>query len=173
MGCDIHGYIERKKKPEEGKHNWPFWELACRVYGNRNYTFFGVLNNVREELAMFPDRGFPDDASGDLEAIYEHWEGDGHSHSWISRKEVEFAVSSEATVKITRFWSNSQIERLKKGDWDAMYPCCGGTSQPDWAEATFEVPVSAVGVKREFELILKEMDRFPEYDTRFVFFFDN
>lgn len=168
MGCDIHGYIERRKKGTDDR-----WELACAVNGGRNYTFFGLLNNVREELAVFPDRGFPEDASYDLQNINEQWASDGHSHSYITREEVEKAASSETLVEITRYWPKQNLERLKNGDWEAMYPCCGGTSNPDLERATLRVPLDAVGVRYEFNQILDDMKRFPEYETRFVFWFDN
>jgi hypothetical protein len=169
MGCDIHGYVERRHK--EG--DWKRWILSGEVEGNRNYVFFGLLNGVREDLRMFEDRGFPKDASDALDSIKDRWDGDGHSHSWISKHEVERALASESKLSITRFWPTENLARLRNGDWEAMYPCCGGTTMEGWEQATLSVPFEAVGARSEFQWVLDYMNRFSEYETRFVFWFDN
>jgi len=83
MGCDIHGYIEVKK--DKG---WvPFEELPSV----RSYDLFAMLANVRNYNDIPPisePRGVPDDVS---QEIWEKIEADldGHSHSWLSWKDIK------------------------------------------------------------------------------------
>lgn len=88
MGCDIHGFIEKKKSA-------PNWRHVCEVGIDRNYEFFGVLNNIRRDRSIFPGRGFPEDASPTVKEAYEDWSGDAHSASWISKEEILSAMSNK------------------------------------------------------------------------------
>lgn len=103
MGADIHTYIERKMK----SGNWAFvadlnnivrskalWSSNMNSFGNafytvnsRNYTLFAQLASVRG--GGREPRGLPDDVSEMVEMFAQSWEGDAHSHSWLSA--VDFA----------------------------------------------------------------------------------
>jgi hypothetical protein len=74
MGCDIHGWVE--KKTDKG---WiGIAELKDR---DRNYGRFAMLAGVRGDG---PDPlGIPDDVSQTTEYYIDVWDGDGHSHSFI------------------------------------------------------------------------------------------
>lgn len=80
---------------------------------NRNYQLFGFLAGVRSDitpcLAWLADpddptphphstRGVPDDVSGCVNTEVLTWEGDGHSHSWLTLRELVagFAASTIA-----------------------------------------------------------------------------
>lgn len=100
MGCDIHPFVEVQL--EEGS-----WDLVLKPelteYGftnnyyfsrMRNYDLFGVLADVRngtygeEFVPIAEPRGLPDDISCDVKAISEDWGIDGHSHSYLTLKEL-------------------------------------------------------------------------------------
>lgn len=116
MGCDIHLYVERKVdgkwvsadmwKPdpdtdeEEGGPRM-IVERADRFYKGRNYDLFGMLANVRngrgfagcvtgtgfEPISM--PKGLPEDVSPEVKAESDCWNGDGHSHSWLTLAELK------------------------------------------------------------------------------------
>ena len=58
MGCDIHCYIEYKKKNDD---HWR--SFGGRINPGRNYTLFGVMAGVRCDGLLYPLRGFPEDAA--------------------------------------------------------------------------------------------------------------
>lgn len=116
MGCDIHLYGEKKIydfDDEEKKHGvWvslDLWkEMDCepsyagkletpyknRFYnGGRNYNLFTALAGVRSHyftnLLRIPEpKGFPKDASKPVKQCKRHWGSDGHSHSYLTLKEL-------------------------------------------------------------------------------------
>jgi hypothetical protein len=98
MGADIHTYIERKMP----SGNWAFvsnldnviyskalWSSdkpnfvhAFYVVNSRNYELFARLASVRGDGREA--RGLPDGVSEMVQMYADAWEGDGHSHSWLS-----------------------------------------------------------------------------------------
>lgn len=98
MGADIHLFVERKMP----SGNWEFmasldhgvrakglWSGNMIDFGtgfykvaSRNYTLFGQLASVRG--GGREPRGLPNDVSEMVEMFASAWEGDGHSHSWLS-----------------------------------------------------------------------------------------
>jgi len=103
MGCDIHLFTERKRNinNEEKWVNVDNWKLnpyydkndeeereyeLNSAYGNRNYTLFSLLADVRnydDNKIISEPKGFPEDASEIVKKHNEYWEGDGHSHSFF------------------------------------------------------------------------------------------
>ena len=107
MGCDIHCYAERKNK--DGK-----WEIVGNVkkeedgwisidyepYHDRNYNLFDILANVSNETEfagyetgegfnpISNPKGVPSDASEEYASLYEQWDSDGHSHSYLTLREL-------------------------------------------------------------------------------------
>lgn len=84
MGCDIHAYAEVKEK---GK--WTFSGLT--PFDWRSYGMFGFLAGVRNYSKAEPiakGRGVPADLSPEVKESEESWDMDGHSHSWVSLKEL-------------------------------------------------------------------------------------
>ena len=94
MGCDIHDFVEIKVN---GK-----WEMLGDVfetydrlptrhpYDGRCYSLFALLAGVRgrDILPIAEPKGIPDDASIDYFEECKKWEGDGHSHSYLTLKEI-------------------------------------------------------------------------------------
>jgi hypothetical protein len=107
MGCDIHSYAETKWN---GK-----WELSTKpVFKNswydpksdyfkdepkfipepfnwRSYSMYGFLADVRNysySPVISEPRGLPDDVSDEVKKEYDYWDMDGHSHSWLTLREL-------------------------------------------------------------------------------------
>jgi hypothetical protein len=85
MGCDINAYAEVK---HAGR-----WEYApeAELFNCRDYGLFGWLAGVRNYSAvpvLAAPRGLPDDASREVRKEAEDWDGDGHTHSWLSAREL-------------------------------------------------------------------------------------
>jgi hypothetical protein len=65
--------------------------MTSSVFIGRNYTLFGVLNNVRSfnsETITDIDRGLPDDVSDEIYSDYEFMGPDAHSASHIYLNEI-------------------------------------------------------------------------------------
>jgi len=85
MGADIHVSLEKKVKDK--------WVMVTRLdHGaytyatNRNYERFGALAGVRRPGPA--PIGLPDDISDSTELFLQDWDGDAHSHSWLSLDEA-------------------------------------------------------------------------------------
>jgi len=115
MGCDIHLFVERKVDgkwisadrwtPNEyaGEEGEPdvCVEYENRFYKGRNYNLFAILASVRngvgfagwdtgdgfKPIAM--PKGLPSDVSAEVKAESDRWDGDGHSHSWLTLAELK------------------------------------------------------------------------------------
>ena len=88
MGCDIHIVLEKKHDGKwVGVHAFPYYESVNKGYMfapaiDRNYHRFAALAGVRGEG---PDaKGFPEDASELSRMLFDRWEDDGHSFSYLS-----------------------------------------------------------------------------------------
>lgn len=95
MGCDIHMCVELndwgwvpEKDTEERR--WQLVIAEAASYGERNYGLFGILAGVRDSRLplLVEPRGMPDDASLAACAESARLGRDGHTHSWITLKEV-------------------------------------------------------------------------------------
>lgn len=94
MGCDIHSFAEVK---ENGS-----WKVVedYRPFQDRNYQLFALLADVRNgsgfagcdtgnhiEPISIP-KGLPKDCSAKVQLNSDDWDIDGHSHSWLTLKEL-------------------------------------------------------------------------------------
>ena len=89
MGCNIHGFIEIMEYPESERNKW--W-AAHEIPYTRNYAFYAALAGVRNNIEITPisePKGMPPDVSMMSEAESKEMGRDGHSHSWLSYKEIK------------------------------------------------------------------------------------
>jgi hypothetical protein len=84
MGCDIHSYTE--KKTEQGYESVDFAPFDWRSYGM--YAFLAGVRNYSGITPIAEPRDLPDDVSSAVKQHAEDWNGDGHTHSWLSVKEL-------------------------------------------------------------------------------------
>lgn len=104
---------QKQEKPKLCQYGWPYrWEFQedpnypePPIYEafdpGRNYDLFSMLADVRNGYGfagcptgeyiqpICGPKGVPDDASPEYLQIVERWDGDGHSHSWLTLRELE------------------------------------------------------------------------------------
>lgn len=121
MGCDIHGFIQVRDRPDG---MWGTYAADPSI--RRDYTLFLIMAGIRshrwtESLprCMFsPPRGLPEDVAEQLAAelkdqvagsrpswdmqLLMRWEGDGHSYSWLSYEELVETAGTYLRYKATR-----------------------------------------------------------------------
>ena len=102
MGCDIHSYAEKKVNGkwekvsdqfslDEFDKKWYGKEKGDNPFGWRNYSIFAFLAGVRNYDHCTPisePKGLPDDISDEVKEKADDWDGDGHSHSFLTVKEL-------------------------------------------------------------------------------------
>ena len=224
MGCDIHCFVE-KRGPKTGKwkkisgfvsdyydpDNEYFssdkYKKTSRILCRRNYDEFAILANVRNGYgfagcdtgdAIRPismPKGLPEDVSSPIKRESDKWGGDGHSHSWLTAKEIKDYLA-EDLKKIQRGWVTVPTYKqfIETGN---PYPCCGMVDgsqimrvpQKDCEKIQAENPDKIVYTKIEWteyakdcapwlfneclnQLMAKSSDGTGE-DIRLVFWFDN
>lgn len=152
MGCDIHAYAERK--------NGDVWEDVGEIFEHvRSYALFGFLADVRnysEVPPIAPQRGIPDDVSGDVQAAYENWDSDAHSSSWLSLAEL-LAFDYDQTTEDRRV-----TRQIGPRAWDG-----GCTAEPgDGKRTTFRAFL--------VDWYFAELERLKTIGAeRIIFWFDN
>ena len=100
MGCDIHGWIEKKVYDK--------WVAVGEFRGcglERNYERFAQLAGVRGEG---PDpKGVPEDVSDTAKFHIDEWGVDGHSHSYMDLEpalDLFFETSRQMTDTRKTIW---------------------------------------------------------------------
>jgi hypothetical protein len=71
-------------------------QLTDQPFVARDYCVFAILAGVRNYsteagdafVPVAPPRGLPGDVSPEVARLSEFWDGDGHSHSWLTLREV-------------------------------------------------------------------------------------
>lgn len=131
MGCDIHMYVERKvgdtwqQVSEEEGIRHPYWDGAMNEKSKeyfdkkcwdpgRNYALFGLLAGVRSTIfsPFVEPRGLPEDLSEGVKEVWEQWNGDGHTASFLTLPEL---LSFQDTIEdVPCFLDISQFKELKK-----------------------------------------------------------
>lgn len=121
MGTDIHFYVEvfngaawvtADKWEEDKDEDSPvkYVDYRKRFYHNRSYDLFAILADVRNGhgfagvktsdgfTPISPPRGLPEDVCKEIAELSEQYGIDGHSHSWLTVKEL-MAFDWTQTVK--------------------------------------------------------------------------
>jgi hypothetical protein len=112
MGCDIHTRVEVFLPRVEGAPRWVMFDddifdtgwgegrMTCEPFGDRNYTLFALLANVRNGYGfagivtgnpvtpLDEPRGVPSNASLGWLAEVDSWDVDMHSHTWFTLREL-------------------------------------------------------------------------------------
>lgn len=102
MGCDIHWWSETRKDSvwvcdqkdsfyvDTQQNNYT--DMNEFISFIRDYAMFGLLQDgVRSswEWSFKHFRGFPQDASSQVKAMYAYWGEDAHSPGWLTRAELK------------------------------------------------------------------------------------
>ena len=208
MGCDIHLYTEYKKdgawvtgdawrKSRYQEENEPE-QLEIpgrfRCYDDRNYNFFAWLAGVRngtwgEQVSpIAKGRGIPTDSCAEIKAMVAQWDGDGHSHTFLTLAELDAALAAADGI-LVRFEAvvmgdGPEVEAWLKMPEDArgepphgyaQASWSGGIPSPKhkWAQKLTDMIGQPAGKVRGFLWDLKWDENVNPEDVRCVFFFDN
>jgi hypothetical protein len=185
MGCDIHMFVEIRKNDKwelfKGDHfSMDAWdkdyykkEKTSAPFEWRSYGMFAFLSGVRNGSGIKPIkepiRILPNDASDDVKVEWtEIWDGDGHSLSCLTARElVEFDYNQDIRKEGENFKSNTRkvlteivpIPSLKKEITERVL-----------AETYFEY----MGANSMFFTHVKELSELGNLDdVRLIFWFDN
>ena len=126
MGTDIHAYLEKKNK--KGK-----WEFVKRFPIDRKYNLFSVLANVRNGYGfagvktsdgfnpISKPKGLPEDVSKITKKESDSLGVDGHSHSWLTLKEIEEFDWSQKAIIYGLVTLDKYINFLKNNEKFSVY----------------------------------------------------
>lgn len=203
MGCDIHLYVEYKKefrsqeitkwisgdyfKPNPDRDVWDDEPSMDRMelYGSRNYALFSTLAGVRDysgEIEPVSEpKGIPDDCCEYIKTQCEDYGCDGHTHSWLTLKELKEYQSQSPILTQSGLISP---EAVIKFDNEGILPneWCQGTSTKGWERRVWNTPNETLTPliellhKRAHELMQydwQEYDPKNDENCRIVFWFDN
>ena len=84
MGCDIHPHLEVKV-------DGTWLPSLIELESSRHYAWFEFLVGVRARHGWTPhhtSRGLPLDVSSVVRKDFEAWEGDAHTPSYITKREL-------------------------------------------------------------------------------------
>jgi hypothetical protein len=198
MGCDIHMYVEYKKKSTNKWESGDFYRVnpykefegepeysVIELHGNRNYGLFSTLAGVRDysdkvEPVTEP-KGFPDDACDFVKVEYKGWGSDAHTPSWLTLKEIRDYQAKDPQMFWSGLLSPTQLEvfderGIRPEHW------CQGTSQEgyerrDWSTPNeYCVPLIDKLQARALHLLQydwQEYNQENDDNIRIVFWFDN
>ena len=196
MGCDIHIYTERKRRINN-KDVWvnadyfglnPYYTGACyekkfeviKIYGDRNYSLFSMLANVRNEIGqqfVCNPRGLPEDSSNFVKTESDSWGCDGHSHSYLTLKELKEFREKNKTTKYSGMMPPLEAEKVDSGEMPEYW--CGGTNQKHYVYREWEYESDILKdlvdslEKRKVEWGTHNNNPDVDEKIRIVFWFDN
>lgn len=173
MGCDIHSFAEVRKNGkwekvgdvfilDEDDRKFYEKERTEHPFIWRQYGLFGWLADVRNYSHMQPisiPRGIPRDLSPEVKAEVVSWDADGHSHSWLSLKEL-LAVDYEVEV-----WDRRVTREERPGYFN-------GAALANEGEGKHETLREFLGTS--YFAVLEQLKALGQAeDVRIVFWFDN
>lgn len=197
MGCDIHICTEARNR-DPCKSRWLNvdrykldeyeQEKGNRVYvpveicDGRNYTMFAMLADVRNSYGIIPisqPRGIPEDANEVTLERSERYGIDGHSHSYLTLKELKEYNAKKSPVTYTGYVSPDDAIIVDMGGVPKMW--CSMTNDPTWVKKSWTV------IPDDLDDLIKNLQErkvdtlwlwhSPEderdEDIRIVFWFDN
>lgn len=200
MGCDIHMYVEYKKRSTNKWESGDFYRenpygdpedendqeySEVELYGGRNYGLFSTLAGVRDYSdkveAVAEPKGFPEDACDFVKKEFKDQEGDAHTPSFLTLKEIRDYQAKDPKMFYSGMVSPQQAEALDMhgitpGSW------CQWTSNDthvkrEWSEANeFLIPLIQKMEERSLFLFHHGYGSYnleDDENIRIVFWFDN
>ena len=155
MGCDIHWWSETRKDgqwhcdqkatftddPKDGS------DMDEMPDSERDYWWFGLLADVRTVWGYsFQPKGIPEELSTEVKKIFDQWDCDGHSHSYLTRAELKEKLKE---------LGHQRVELLLQ------------------TPANREMEVAQHHITRLTETISVLSADVPDTDQRIIFCFDN
>jgi hypothetical protein len=199
MGCNIHLFTERKRtinskekwvsidylklNPYFGEYENEEQFEVVELYGDRNYEMFSMLASVRNyhnNPIISEPKGFPKDCCDFINKMKHFWEGDGHSHSFFTLKELKDFRKKNKVTNYAGLMDLENANLVDKGEMPNSW--CQGTNRQDYVYREWFIEDDKLGVLVErLEKRLSEEFGLPkntdtlEHDeeVRIVFWFDN
>ena len=166
MGCDIHLFLEIKKKEK--------WTFIKELDIGRSYDMFGIVADVRNLVNAIPisePKGLPEDVSDKVREELDEWDCDGHSHSWLNWKEIK----DYNWKQIFHDGRESCVDK-KTGEplWKSLYPNKDAISND--VEYKFLDVVAEDCISVDWIEVFNEMEnlshQYGSKNVRLVFWFD-
>jgi hypothetical protein len=196
MGCDIHLFTERKRSinNEQKWVNVDNWKLnpyyaeddtdeECQytlnsAYRHRNYALFSILANVRNDSENKPisePRGLPEDISEVVKSESDRWDGDGHSHSFFTMKELYEYYEQNNIVKFSGLVDANGVKEIEAGKMPNWW--CKSSTQKElvwkeWQQENYVLKSFIEALEKHFESDYYRKEEDSE-KYRIVFWFDN
>lgn len=196
MGCDIHLFTERKRSINNEQKwvnadNWklnPYYEKNNEdgeseyninsAYRRRDYALFSILADVRNDSGNKPisePKGLPEDISEVVRAESDRWDGDGHSHSFFTMKELYDYYEQNNIVKFSGLVDENGAKEIEAGKMPNWW-CKASTRKEliwkEWQQENYVLKNFIEALEKHFE---SEYYRKEEDSEKFriVFWFDN
>ncbi len=112
MGCDIHVYIEYRRKNDTENNEW--FGFGGKINPGRNYLMFSIMAGVRGDFILFSPRGLPPDAG---------WEVNEDNYVYITDFKGENCVDAKTAAEWVKHGSHYKNGVDGKPSW---------VSNPDW-----------------------------------------
>ena len=194
MGCDIHFFVEKKvnekwvsadkwtKDKYAEKDEDPLMvERADEFYGDRNYSLFAILADVRNGFGfagcdlgegfkpIASPRGLPINVSARINKTSDDYGADGHSHSWFTVQELLDYDWTQVTLR--RGWMQA-LAYIEWNRWDREHgespkEWCGGASGGSTehiSEEEMKKRIQELRDKYRFENDWRLVDKLKETD---------
>ena len=155
MGCDLRWWSETRKDGQwHCDQKDTFIDDPKDGVGmdylpgyRRDYRWFGLLADVRTGWGYsFQLKGIPEELSPEVKKIFDHWDCDGHSHSYLTRAELKGKLEE---------LGHQRVELLLQ------------------APANREMEVAQHLITRLTETLSQLSAAVPDTDQRIIFCFDN
>lgn len=194
MGCDIHLYTESRRTINNEKKwinvdNWklnPYYDGIDKnekeyevnhAYRERNYNLFAMLADVRNysnQKVISNAKGIPTDASEVVKTESNDYGDDGHSHSWLTMKELYDFFKENPNENHSGLVDAKGAKKIENGEMPDWW--CQSSNREDliYKEWTVKNETLAGFIKTLEEHFETKwhIEEYPE-DYRIVFFFDN
>lgn len=144
MGCDIHAFVEVKRYPyQDTNRRNGVWVSADKwtvnedhilypedyekrfhvdyddsIYKGRNYDLFAILAGVRNNRGLKPislPKGLPEDVCKDIKDESDIFASDGHSHSYLTLKEI-LQYKWDEEIEVVDFADSKELAIEEYGD---------------------------------------------------------
>lgn len=202
MGCDIHMFSEFYSESKKSWLNFDYWIYnehyeggengedkmhVVPIWSNRNYTLFTVLAGVRDyyekTACISPPKGIPEDVCQIIKEESDGWGNDGHSHSYLTLKELKEFNKNKVKITYSGLVSKEDAEKLDKGEGFPQSWCQWASQGLNFVYREWEEEVDVLSppinileerMRDKFWLFDKNKE-YPEYEekVRIVFWFDN
>lgn len=204
MGCDIHLFTEVKRKINNVERwvNSDYWEINpyyrygddkdleyerplnhVSIFRGRNYELFGILADVRGvgNPVISEPKGLPEDVSDVVKEESDRWGIDGHSHSYLTLRELVEYLEKYPKVKYEGYISPEAARKLAKtgetpNSWAEWVNPDLNWVKREWEEdSCLKHLVDKVRQKYQDVFWTRPEDQTPEDEEkiRIVFWFDN